>query len=253
LPAPTGEGVPKKGDRAARDTHTYPTLHASDIEEGEYTYHNPWPLAAGQAAVSNGTTLVPTDITTAAELTTHAGDADAHHSGAAIGNASGEGVTVDANGTVTVKLGDAEGVEGVNVLDADGVLVARVDSNGTATFAGSVEAGGALRAGGSLALPGYVTAERLGSGGLANGATLTLTTALAIGRLYLYSAAITWSVPGGDVVLFGFIYRDSSGERVHQVVSHASWTVALNGSHQLTFTNGTGTGALIVANLLRVY
>jgi hypothetical protein len=129
------------------------------------------------------------------------------------------------------------------LLDDDNLHVAGTLSNDNAT----------IDADGNATLAGYVTAERLGSGGLANGATLTLTTALAIGRLYLYSAAITWSAPGGDVVLFGFIYRDSSGEKVHQVVSHASWTVALNGSHQLTFTNGTGTGALILTNLLRVY
>jgi hypothetical protein len=78
-PAPTGWGVPQPGDRSARDTHNYADLHASDIEEGEHTVHNPWPLAAGEAAVSDGTQMQPVDIATQAELDAHAGTADAHH------------------------------------------------------------------------------------------------------------------------------------------------------------------------------
>ena len=79
MPAPIGEGVPQRGDRSARNTHAYPDLHASDIEEEEYTYHNPWPMAAGEAAVSDGDKLVPTDIATQAELDAHEATADAHH------------------------------------------------------------------------------------------------------------------------------------------------------------------------------
>jgi hypothetical protein len=78
-PAPTGEGVPQPGDRSARDTHNYAHLHASDIEEGEQTVHNPWPMPEGYAAVSDGHQMQPTDIATQAELDAHTGDTNNPH------------------------------------------------------------------------------------------------------------------------------------------------------------------------------
>jgi hypothetical protein len=90
MPGNDGEnqGVPLPGDRSAFNDVDYPELHGLDLKRALPTVHNPWPMAAGEAAVSDGTKLVATDITTAAELATHTADVDAHHAPITLGAGS---------------------------------------------------------------------------------------------------------------------------------------------------------------------
>lgn len=71
-------GVPLAGDRSAWEVDGYPERHASDLNDGEPRHHNPWPMASGEAAVSDGNKLVPTDVATQAELDAHEGAANPH-------------------------------------------------------------------------------------------------------------------------------------------------------------------------------
>jgi hypothetical protein len=48
-------GTPTLGSRATHDVATDPTLHASDIEAGAPTVHNPTPGADGTYPISDGT------------------------------------------------------------------------------------------------------------------------------------------------------------------------------------------------------
>jgi len=52
----------------------------------------------------------------------------------AIANPSGEGVSVDADGTITAKLGDAAGAQKWSVTDSGDAEVASIDSDGDAAF-----------------------------------------------------------------------------------------------------------------------
>lgn len=71
-------GTPLAGDRSAWEVDDYPEKHASDLNDEEPRYHNPWPLADGEAAVSDGDKLVATDVATQAELDAHEGKANPH-------------------------------------------------------------------------------------------------------------------------------------------------------------------------------
>lgn len=72
-------------DDAAFDDVNQPEEHAADLHEDTPTYHNPWPMPAGHAAVSDGTKQVSTDIATQAELDAHEGTPDAHHAPVTLG------------------------------------------------------------------------------------------------------------------------------------------------------------------------
>jgi len=71
-------GIPVAGDRSAWEVDDYPEKHASDLNDEEPRYHNPWPMADGEAAVSDGDKLVATDVATQAELDAHEGAANPH-------------------------------------------------------------------------------------------------------------------------------------------------------------------------------
>jgi len=60
--------------------------------------------------------------------------ADQHHNSYEIVNSSDEGVSVDADGTITAKLGDAAGAQKWSITDSGDAEVASVDSDGDATF-----------------------------------------------------------------------------------------------------------------------
>jgi len=60
--------------------------------------------------------------------------ADQHHNSYEIVNSSDEGISVDADGTVTVKLGDAAGAQKWSVTDSGDAEVANIDSDGDAVF-----------------------------------------------------------------------------------------------------------------------
>lgn len=113
-------GIPMPGDRAAWDTVEYAEIHARDIQAGTPTRHNPWPMAAGEAAVSDGTALVATDIATQAELDAHTTDTNNPHT-----------VTLqqayDADGTV--ELADAP--LDVNRSDAGDAVTVDEDTGDT--------------------------------------------------------------------------------------------------------------------------
>ncbi len=132
--------------------------------------------------------------------------------------------------------------------------VARLRAGEYVAQAGTLlNANATIDASGNATLAGYVTNERLGSSSLANGATHTMTTAVGVAECYLYTAAIGWSTYY-DVILCGLVARGpTGGGTVQQIVSHASWTVAINGSYQLTLTNGTGSAAILYVSLLRLY
>lgn len=55
--------IPLRGDRAARDSLGYPSLHASDLEAGTPVQHMPDGAASGDAPVWNGTVWVPSPVT----------------------------------------------------------------------------------------------------------------------------------------------------------------------------------------------
>lgn len=57
--------VIEEGDRAAFDTHQYPTKHASDLYASTPKQHNPWPASSGYAPVSDGNKYVATQISLA--------------------------------------------------------------------------------------------------------------------------------------------------------------------------------------------
>ncbi len=57
-----------------------------------------------------------------------------------VANASGEGASVDADGTLTVKLGDNAGTEKLSVTDSDDAEVASVDSDGVLALADGITA-----------------------------------------------------------------------------------------------------------------
>lgn len=88
----------------------------------------------------------------------------------AVRNGSGEGLTIDADGTVTVRLGDAVGAQAVSIRDSADVEVARVDSDGnvqvargvsvgtTGALQGQVKTFGHILGGASLYLNGQTTA-----------------------------------------------------------------------------------------------
>jgi len=65
----------------------------------------------------------------------------------AIANPNGEGVSVDADGTVIAKLGDAAGAQKLSVTDSGDVEVASVDSDGNAQIDGGLNVGTATGAG----------------------------------------------------------------------------------------------------------
>jgi len=52
----------------------------------------------------------------------------------AIANTSDEGVSVDADGTITAKLGDAAGAQKLSITDSSDAEVASIDSDGNAEF-----------------------------------------------------------------------------------------------------------------------
>jgi len=62
--------------------------------------------------------------------------ADQHHNSYEIVNSSDEGVSVDADGTITAKLGDAAGAQKLSITDSGDAEVASVDSDGNAAVEG---------------------------------------------------------------------------------------------------------------------
>ncbi len=80
MPDYTGDdrGEPLPGDRAAWDVVDYAARHARDLKDDAPRRHNPWPMAAGEAAVSDGDKLVATDVATQAELDAHEAEANPH-------------------------------------------------------------------------------------------------------------------------------------------------------------------------------
>jgi len=58
--------------------------------------------------------------------------ADQHHNSYEIVNSSDEGVSVDADGTTTIKLGDNAGTQSLSIIDSGDAEIASVDSNGAA-------------------------------------------------------------------------------------------------------------------------
>jgi hypothetical protein len=55
--------IPLRGDRAARDSLGYPTLHASDLEAGTPVQHLPDSASAGDAPIWNGSVWYPSPVT----------------------------------------------------------------------------------------------------------------------------------------------------------------------------------------------
>ena len=88
------EGEQMRGSRSAHGVRNAAQRgnHASDMEDGLPTAHNPWPMAAGEAAVSDGTSLVPTDVVTAQE---HAA-MPPHHAAVTISAGSDPALTLTA-------------------------------------------------------------------------------------------------------------------------------------------------------------
>jgi len=138
-------GIPVASDRAAWDTNRYPEHHAIDLKDDLPQRHNPWPMVAGEAAVSDGTKLVATDIATQAELDAHT---TAHTSDP---GATSKPLSTDANGyldlvrlyldelhaetgaDLTIQLGDDAGVQKLVIKDSGTTEVASIDSDGLLT------------------------------------------------------------------------------------------------------------------------
>ena len=72
-------------------------------------------------------------------------------------NDSAEGVTVDSGGSVTVKLGDAAGVQKLSITDVNDAEVSAIDSNGNASFDGTLAVTGATTLSSTLGLPNGTT------------------------------------------------------------------------------------------------
>jgi hypothetical protein len=71
-------GTPLEGDHAAFDDLSYASKHSKGVKGSTPTIHNPWPAAAGQAPVSDGSKYVATEVLTGDALSSHANDPDAH-------------------------------------------------------------------------------------------------------------------------------------------------------------------------------
>jgi hypothetical protein len=80
---PATRGTPIQGSRAAHSVAT-PALHASDLEAGAPTVHNPLPTVAGSVPMADGTKYVLTDVLTPTEHTA-IGDGTPHHAAVTLG------------------------------------------------------------------------------------------------------------------------------------------------------------------------
>jgi hypothetical protein len=110
------EGTPLHGDRSAWNSVDFAPEHAKDIKDSAPTRHNPWPMASGQAAVSDGSKLVATDIATQAELGAHEENESAHHEPVTLSTALdailslvGQLLGLDNQNAHTVLAGPADG------------------------------------------------------------------------------------------------------------------------------------------------
>lgn len=112
-------GTPLQGSRSAHDVST-PELHASDIEDGALTVHNPSPVGeTGKVPMSDGTNYVLTDVLTPAEHTA-IGDGAPHHAAVTLAASAdvllgltGQQATLDTQVKNTALLGPVTGADAV--------------------------------------------------------------------------------------------------------------------------------------------
>lgn len=166
---------------------------------------------------------------------------------------------LDQNFATTVTIGGASVALGNSIVDIPGfgnvTTTGNVTVGGNETVSGNVSVTGNVTASGaSSTVRGQIISLASGSTGFLVGQTLTLASALTSEGCYILvvtSGSGSTSGTAGCYIIT--MFTDNSHPLILRLTgSNDDLTVAINGSNQVTVTNGTGGSRTIFAGLLRV-